>query len=205
MDGVRAGSLDDPAARALAAHRGYVQVGSSSVSAVDPRSVEPRPVPRDVEVRPFSAFADPRALFELDQELTRDIPGEPPETVTFDTWLVDWWHGPMLDLEACMAALVGDEVVALTMLRLDRASGRAQSNLAGTRRGHRGRGLARLVKSHSLATAARLGATVAFTSNEERNAPMLAVNLSLGYRPFTRRLEWERRPAGTVGSVTIGE
>ncbi|MCZ7587332.1 MAG: hypothetical protein M5U27_00405 [Gaiella sp.] len=31
---------------------------------------------------------------------------------------------------------------------------------------------------------------------DETNAPMLAVNRELGYRPFTRRIEWERsRPA----------
>jgi len=37
--------------------------------------------------------------------------------------------------------------------------------------------------------------TIALTDNDETNAPMLAVNQRLGYRPFTRRLEWERAAA----------
>ena len=81
------------------------------------------------------------------------------------------------------------------MIRIDRASGRAQNNLAGTRREFRGRGLATLLKSHSLRRAAELGATIAITDNEEENAPMLTVNTKLGYRPFARRLTWERTTA----------
>ena len=64
-----------------------------------------------------------------------------------------------------------------------------------TRREFRGRGLARLLKSHSLHRAAEAGVTLAITDNDETNAPMLAVNTALGYRPFARRVEWERRPA----------
>ena len=44
-------------------------------------------------------------------------------------------------------------------------------------------------------SAAELGATIALTDNDETNAPMLAVNRRLGYRPFARRLEWERAAA----------
>ena len=47
------------------------------------------------------------------------------------------------------------------MIRIDRPSGRAQNNLAGTLREFRGRGLATLLKSHSLRRAAELGATIA--------------------------------------------
>ena len=92
-------------------------------------------------------------------------------------------------------AYVDGRLAALTMLRVDRPSGRAQNNLTATRREYRGRGLARLLKSHSLHRAAEAGATRAITDNDETNAPMLAVNTALGYRPFARRVEWERRPA----------
>jgi hypothetical protein len=52
-----------------------------------------------------------------------------------------------------------------------------------------------LLESHSRRRAAELGATIALTDNDETNAPMLAVNQRLGYRPFTHRLEWERAAA----------
>ena len=37
-----------------------------------------------------------------------------------------------------------------------------------------------------------IAATIATTGNDESNAPMLAVNTKLGYRPFARHVEWER-------------
>jgi surface antigen len=49
------------------------------------------------------------------------------------------------------------------------------------------------MKTHSLHRAAELGATVAATENDETNAAMLAVNTALGYRPSSRRVEWEWR------------
>ncbi len=88
------------------------------------------------------------------------------------------------------------ELAAVTMIRVDRPSGRAKNNLAGVRAPYRGRGLATVIKSHSLRRAAELGATIALTDNDETNAPMLAVNTRLGYRPYARRLEWERAPGG---------
>jgi hypothetical protein len=91
----------------------------------------------------------------------------------------------------------------MTMIRVDRPSGRAYNNLCGVRRRHRRRGLALLLKSHSLRRAAELGATIALTDNDETNAPMLAVNTALGYRPFARRLRWERSgPTETATSAT---
>jgi GNAT superfamily N-acetyltransferase len=81
------------------------------------------------------------------------------------------------------------------MIRVDRPSGRAHNNLTGTLRAYRSRGLATVLKSHSLHRAAALGVTIAVTDNDETNAPMLAVNAKLGYRPFARRLVWERRPS----------
>ncbi len=103
-----------------------------------------------------------------------------------------FWRSPFVDDDASLVAFVEDDLAAMTMIRVDRPSGRAQNNLAGTLPRYRGRGLATLLKSHSLRRAAELGATIATTDNDESNAPMLAVNEKLGYRPFARRLQWER-------------
>jgi GNAT superfamily N-acetyltransferase len=100
----------------------------------------------------------------------------------------------LIDGDASLVAFVEGELVGMTMIRVDRPSGRAQNNLCGVRRPYRGRGLALLLKSHSLRRAAELGATIALTDNDETNAPMLAVNTRLGYRAYARRLEWERSP-----------
>jgi GNAT superfamily N-acetyltransferase len=112
--------------------------------------------------------------------------------VTFEAWRDEFWRSPLIDQAASLVAFVGDDLAAMTMIRVDTQSGRAQNSATGTRRAFRGRGLARLLKTHSLHCAAGLGATIAITDNDETNAPMLAVNTKLGYRPFARRLEWER-------------
>jgi GNAT superfamily N-acetyltransferase len=188
----RAESLDSPAARALAARRGFHERAASTVSAVDPRTVEPLSVPTDFELLPLAAIDDPVPVYELDLELARDMPNQEFDNVPFDEWLAQYWEDPMLDREASFLALVDGELVGVTYILVDRASGRAQNSLCGVRRHHRGQGYARLLKSHSLRRAAELGATIAFTGNDETNAPMLAVNTRLGYRPYMRRVEWER-------------
>jgi GNAT superfamily N-acetyltransferase len=190
---VRASSVDTPATTALAARLGFVEGHASSTSAVDPRSIEPLPVPPDVTLRPFGEIDDPRPLYELDLEVSQDVPGDENfDSMTFEQWSAHFWGTVFADQEASLAAYVDGELAGLTMLRVDRPSHRAQNNLTGVRRAYRGRGLARLLKSHSLQRAAAAGATIAFTDNDETNAAMLAVNQQLGYRHSSRRVEWER-------------
>ncbi len=188
----RAGSVDEPGARALAARLGFREIASAATSALDPRTVTPEPVPDDVRIVPFADLDDPRPLYELDLEVSNDIPNEEFDGVSFEEWRDEFWRSPLIDQDASLVAFVGDDLAALTMIRIDEPSGRAQNNVTGTRRAFRGRGLARLLKSHSLHLAGQRGATIAITDNDETNAPMLSVNTRLGYRPFSRRLEWER-------------
>ncbi len=188
----RCGSLDDAAARSFAESRGFRELGAAAVSSVDPRTVVPLPVPPGVEIRAFAEVDDPAPIYELDLEVAQDIPNEEFDHISLEEWIETFWRSPLLDDDASMVAYVDGEPAGVTMIRVDRSGGRAQNNLAGVRRAYRGRGLALLLKSHSLARAAELGATIAVTDNDETNAPMLAVNTRLGYRPFARRLEWER-------------
>jgi GNAT superfamily N-acetyltransferase len=197
MHTVRGSSSDGPGPCALAARYGFVEVQASSTSAVDPRTVAPLPVPEGVTLRSFGEIDDPRPLYELDLEVSRDIPGDENfDSMTLEQWSSHFWHTVFTDDDASLAAYVDGELAALTMLRVDRPSHRAQNNLTGTLRAYRGRGLARLLKTHSLHCAAQAGATIAFTNNDETNAAMLAVNHELGYRHSTRHIEWERRSAG---------
>lgn len=191
----RAGSLDEPGARALAIRLGFSEIAAAAKSALDPRAVIPEPVPDDVRIVPFADLDDPRALYDLDLEVSNDIPNEQFDGLSFEEWRDEFWRSPLIHQDASLVAFVGDELAALTMIRIDEPSGRAENNVTGTRRAFRGRGLARLLKSHSLRRAAELGATIALTDNDETNAPMLAVNTRLGYTPFARRLEWERSRA----------
>ncbi len=192
---VRGMSLDTASARAMAARHGFRETYASTTSTVDPRTIDPEPVPDDVRLVRFGDLDDPQALFELDLEVSQDVPGDESfEAMTLADWSARFWRTAMVDDDCSLVAYVDAELAGLTMLRVDRPTGRAHNNITGVRRRHRGRGLARLLKSHSLHRAGGLGITVAATENDETNAPMLAVNTALGYRPSSRRVEWERGP-----------
>jgi GNAT superfamily N-acetyltransferase len=85
-----------------------------------------------------------------------------------------------------------DEWVALAHLAVDgsrspeaqRAGGLWLYNaFTGVRRSYRGRGLAQAIKVEAAAYARSRSATAIRTHNDSTNAPMLAVNRKLGYRP----------------------
>ena len=143
----RCSSLDEPAARRLAARRGFRELGASAVSGVDPRTVVPLPIPVGVELRAFSEIDDPEPIYQLDMEVSKDIPNEEFDSISFQEWIETFWRSPLLDDDASLAAYVDGELAGVTMIRIDRPSGRSQNNLAGVRRTFRGRGLAVLLKS----------------------------------------------------------
>jgi GNAT superfamily N-acetyltransferase len=84
------------------------------------------------------------------------------------------------DKSLSVAAVAGDEVACFTAIETE--GDRAWSGMTGTIPAYRGKGLAKLVKSVALRRCAAAGITGAFTSNDDANGPMLAVNNWLGYR-----------------------
>ena len=158
--------------------------------ALDPRTVTRR-CPPDGELVPSRGPGRPAPALRLDLEVS-ETSRTRSTTASRSRTGGTFWRSPPIDADASLVALVGGELAGLTMIRVDGPSGRAQNDLCGVRRTHRGKGLAVLLKSQSLRRAAELGATIALTDNDETNAPMLAVNARLGYRPHARRLSWER-------------
>jgi GNAT superfamily N-acetyltransferase len=85
-----------------------------------------------------------------------------------------------------------DRPVAFSHLRVA-PGGRAVTDMTGTLRDYRGRGLALLVKRATLVNAARRGVEFVSTEkNDETNGPMLRVNEKLGYRTAGSTLMWSR-------------
>jgi GNAT superfamily N-acetyltransferase len=97
-----------------------------------------------------------------------------------------------LTLDGSFAAVEEGSVLSFTMLTADLESRRGFTDSTGTMPQARGRGLATAVKLASLRWAAANGITSVWTTNDETNAPMLAVNGRLGYRPSARRVEYAR-------------
>ena len=182
-------SQEGPAAEAFLRTRGFRLSSTTRVSGLDPADVAPGVAPEGVELRPLVAL-DPRLVFALDAEASRDIPNEDNDDFRFEQWHADYWTNPDVDLESSVAAVVDGIPVSYSLLH---ASGdRGMSGMTGTLRSHRGRGLAQLVKRATLANAAARGIRLAVTHNDETNAPMLRVNEKLGYRPLGALLGWQR-------------
>jgi GNAT superfamily N-acetyltransferase len=181
----------EEASQRLATAHGFRHTNTTRISGVDPRTVEPPNAPPGVDLRPLVRL-DPRKVYEVDAEAMLDVPGEVAmDNVAFEQWLEDYWRDPDTDLDASVAAVIDDRPVAFSHLRID-AGGRAVTEMTGTLREYRGRGLAQLAKRATLVNAAKRGVELVFTENDETNGPMLRVNENLGYRPIGSTLGWSR-------------
>jgi GNAT superfamily N-acetyltransferase len=177
-------------ARAL----GYEQLRAETLSAVDPRTVDvsglDRPPPSVTVVASPEVPAE--ELWRIDVEASADVPlSDPMGEIPFEEWLT-FWNSPRTVKEGSFAVLDEGRVVAATLISADFESGRAVNNFTGTLRSHRGRGLATLAKLASIRWAAEHGIVSIATTNDERNAGMLAVNRKLGYEPVGRTVEYGR-------------
>ncbi|MGZ2355637.1 GNAT family N-acetyltransferase [Streptomyces sp. 372A] len=188
---------DTPGDRAFAAKHGYTPSRPAHFLRLDlangalPPRQEPPP---GVELRTGADFADdPRPLFEADAEATADEPSDTPARFEdYEEWLADTWRAPGLDHRLTSVVLADGEVAAFSAARTDGA-GRYASAMTGTRRAHRGRGLAKLAKNDSLHRARAAGCTDAYTGNDAGNGPMLAINRWFGYEICATEVRHARR------------
>ncbi|MEU3527460.1 GNAT family N-acetyltransferase [Streptomyces sp. NPDC038707] len=189
-------ALDAPANRAFAERHGYRPGRSAHFLRLDLAhgTLPPPPkTPPGVELRTAADFAaDPRPLFELDAETLLDEPGDvDTELSDYEAWVAEVWHHPLLDRELTAVACAGGRPVAFTAAYTDGGT-RYSTAMTGTARAHRGRGLAKLAKTHSLHRARAAGLTEAFTGNDTGNGPMLAINSWLGYEYCAREVRYVR-------------
>lgn len=177
---------DDGASPGFAERRGYIHGRRACFLGLDLLRADlpgpPQRLPSGVELRTVLDFADDlRPLYEADLEATADEPGDVRYGfVPYEDWLRLNWERPDLDHHLSSVVLVGGEVASYSVAQTD-GHERYWSAMTGTRRAHRGRGLARLAKLDSLRRSRSAGRRRAFTGNDSTNAPMLALNRSLGY------------------------
>lgn len=185
--------LSSEAARTFAEANGFAASRTELISHLPLVELpEMPPIPEGITLRPLSELDDMRILHDIDTTITSDVPADEPwQPLSYEDWRVQYLDDPVTDAESTVLAFDGEQAVALAWM--DRVADRAWSSLTGTRREYRGRGLARLVKIAALGRARERGAVAAFTNNDATNAPMLAVNSRLGYRPYTEQYTFVRR------------
>ena len=184
----RVSAFATPEAAGFARRRGFEPSRAVRYSAVDLTGfgVVPPPAADDIRLIPLRDVEE-RALHDADVAAATDEPGDvPSQPAPYATWRYECWEEPGLDRDASIVALADDRIVSFSLLLRD--GDRAWSDMTATVPEHRGRGLARLVKTAALARAAAGGVRTAYTCNDESNAAMLAVNERLGYRPVATQL-----------------
>jgi GNAT superfamily N-acetyltransferase len=181
---------ENEAGNAFAHARGFAQVRAEAGSVLDVARVTESP-PADVDLRAV-ADADLRLVYAVDMEATHDIPLTEPvdDDIPYDEWVGHVLEHPLFTADGSFVAMVDGVAAAVSLLLVDGASGRGTSMFTGTLRAYRGRGLALAVKLASVAWAREHGIEQLVTSNDERNAPMLAINRKLGYMPAGRSVEY---------------
>ncbi|TCC32297.1 GNAT family N-acetyltransferase [Kribbella sindirgiensis] len=179
---IRVRTFVQPDGLEFARNLGYDGTRQMHFSGIDLTSSLPEPpeTPEGIELVALDTV-DPHTAYTADAIASLDEPSDSPlDAVDYDQWLEEIWNGPAMDKALSVAAMAGDEVVAFTVVETD--TDRMWSGMTGTIPGYRGKGLAKLVKSVALRRAAAAGITAAYTSNDDENGPMLAVNNWLGYR-----------------------
>lgn len=165
----------------FARHRGYEITRTMHYAGAELSQLPDAPKPPGgVELRAYDEL-DPRAAYTAEMLASSDETSDAPlDSMSYEQWTNDFWTDPAIDRKLSVAAVSGGTVLSFTLAERD--GDRLWSAFSGTVPGHRGRGLAKLVKAAALHRAAAAGVAAAYTSNDERNAPMLAVNDWLGYR-----------------------
>lgn len=177
---------DDPESLAWAERRGFAEVGRNARMVLDLEAIEEPAVepPPGIEIVSWSERPElAQGIYEAALEAHADIPGEEDvEIGSFADWLSRDMQGAGDRPEAVFVALAGDEVAGYAKLALSpEPSETAYHDLTAVRRAWRGRGIARALKATQIGYAKRQGYRKLQTQNEERNAPIRALNGRFGY------------------------
>ena len=176
---------DDPDSLAWTERRGFVEVGRNArmvldLTALDEPAVEPPP---GVEIVSWSERPElAQGIYEAAREAHPDIPGEEDvEIGSFEEWLSRDMQGAGDRAEGVFVAVAGGEVAGYAKLAFGEETETVYHDLTAVRRAWRGRGVARALKATQIGYAKRQGYRKLQTQNEERNAPIRALNQRFGY------------------------
>lgn len=123
-----------------------------------------------------------RRLYELDVATDHDTPGfENWGVRTFEQYTRDEHESFGFTGDGVFVAEFGGEWVAMSAVRPRPVERQMHTDYTGVRREHRGKGLAQVLKALAVDYAKSRGIERLITNNDERNAPMLAINRKMGF------------------------
>lgn len=132
-----------------------------------------------------------RKMHRMVEEVVSDIPRTEKEhqEQPFEVWNQNFLKSPASRADAYFVALDRDDPIGLANLQIH-PGGSTFNGLTGVMRAYRGRGVARALKMRTIQWTREQGRPYIDTANDATNSRMLAINISLGYKPLPAREEW---------------
>lgn len=133
-----------------------------------------RELPRDPEAM--------RRLYDLNNDLSPDVPRSDPATPPTFEMFREMVTGPGYAPEACFLAKDGDRWIGMSNIFTSEGDPKIlYTGFTATRREYRGKGIAWAMKVRAVAWAKAGGYRELRTWNSTLNAPMLSINVRLGF------------------------
>ena len=124
-----------------------------------------------------------RKLYEVNRSAGLDNPGNDRTFPDFYAFSKNVFEASWFRADAQILAAHGDHWVGLSAIGIYPADNYAYNAFTGVLREYRGHGLAQALKLQTIRLARKEGMHYIRTHNDSKNAPMLAINRKLGYRP----------------------
>jgi ribosomal protein S18 acetylase RimI-like enzyme len=202
---IYAGALaDEPAVGALLTGAGYREVRRFQLMRIDFPDVLPAPsVPAGIRLEPVDPERDVAAAFDAHREAFADHWGEIEETLDeFRHWLIDTRR---FERELSLLARDGQDVAGYLFAWPEAEEDPSRGYVAalGTRRAHRGRGIAEALLRHvfrTLLDSGKRGCDLHVDSDSLTGATRLYERVGMTAHPRFATWEKELHPAGDHGS-----
>lgn len=185
----------DVAARTFAEQRGFKIIHHSFHSALDLTAFDEHPY-EDLMARlhaegfRFFSLAEAgvtgenrRRLYEVNRAAALDNPGNDGNFPDFYAFSKNVFEASWFRADTQILVAQAGRWVGISAIGIYPAEGYAYNAFTGVLREYRGRGLAQALKLHTILLAKREGMRQIRTNNDSNNAPMLAINRKLGYKP----------------------
>ena len=122
-------------------------------------------------------------LYEVNRAAALDNPGNDGIFPDFYAFSKNVFEASWFRADTQILASHADHWVGLSAIGIYPADNHAYNAFTGVLRDYRGRGLAQALKLQTILLAKKQGVRYVRTNNDSNNAPMLAINRKLGYKP----------------------
>ena len=120
-------------------------------------------------------------IHEMSEEAASDVPTTIPHVREPFEQFMKWFGSPSVRLDRMWIARESDDIVGISVLAYPPTRGNVCTDWTATARKVRGRGVARALKLETVMQAVALEVKRVRTENDGENAPILHLNLAMGY------------------------